>query len=162
MSKKIQAAMADSPFSGNSETLYVNGQLYDLNATTNQLEPRKVGYLDPIGPTETPMIPDMTFQNEFASRVSRAIAAHNKAPTTKAQMVPDTVRKSGFDGVGIIDGNATYFVVREDHSSQDNYSHDHAAQFRANDYITFFVNGGGGGGIYNQVMSVLQAIDGKV
>ncbi len=157
---KSKAATATSAFSGASQTLYVGGQLYTLNEKTNQLEAGPVGYLDQIETTETPMIPDIKFQNEFANRVSRAIADHNK--TAKTPVVRDTVRMSGFDGIGIVDANATYFVVREDHASAENYSHDHALQFRANDYVTFYVNGGAAGGaIYNQVIADLQLLDAK-
>ncbi len=161
MSKKSAAIASGNPaFSGSSPTLYVDGKLYRLSPATNRLVADQVGYLDDLGPDETPMIPDIMFQDEFAARVSKAITDHNR--TAQIPVVPDTVRMSGFSGVGIVDSNATYFVVRQDHSTQDNYSHDHAVQFRAIDYVPFYLEGGPSyGGIYNRVMSELQAIDVK-
>lgn len=130
---------------------------YEFDSATGRLSPAPVKYIDKCQPWEEPRVPEPNWQQLFANTVREAVAEFNK--TADIGFVPDETRKSGFKGAGIINANVTFFFKRKD--KLEGFNADFCIDFRANEYVTWFRNGGGQKGIYDRVIHELAQIEKK-
>jgi hypothetical protein len=131
------------------------GALYTFDDNEGKILKHPVAYADlDKKPGETPFTPDIEFQEKFDVAMDAALA--ELKGTLDYVFVIDKGRISGFDGKGFLNGDLTYFFVRED---KEGFA-DYRLEFRASMMVPYFMQDRRNG-IKNQIVKEFRQMDKK-